>query len=378
MSMTDNAPRSTRRRLAWAAPAVGLAVVAAAVTIPMVASASPSLPHKTAAQLLVDVSGAAETPMSGTVVETARLGLPALPDIGGTAISPMALVAGSHTARVWYDGGANARIALVGNLAETDLVHNGRDVWLWTSGQNTAQHLRLPAASAKKDTTAASPSPAASLTPQEAARQALAAVDPTTKVTVDGTATVAGRAAYELVLAPRDARSLVGDVRIAVDAKTSVPLRVQVHAAGATGRPAFETAFTSVSFAKPSASVFRFSPPPGAKVTTSQLPSAATDPKNAARSAEQGSAPKVIGNGWTAVVELSGVSLPTGRGSGEGHRSASAEQMSALNKAMTPVSGAFGHGEVLRTKLVSVLLLDDGRAFVGAVAPAILEQAAAK
>ena len=70
-------------------------------------------------------------------------------------------------------------------------------------------------------------------------------IDPTTKVTVDGTASVAGRSAYELVLAPRDTRSLVGDVRIAVDSKTSVPLRVQVHAAGATGRPAFETTFTS-------------------------------------------------------------------------------------------------------------------------------------
>ena len=45
---------------------------------------------------------------------------------------------------------------------------------------------------------------------------------------------------------------------------------------------------------------------------------------------------------------------------------------------MTPVSGAFGTGQVLRTKLVSVLLLDDGRLFVGAVTPAVLEQAAAQ
>jgi hypothetical protein len=33
---------------------------------------------------------------------------------------------------------------------------------------------------------------------------------------------------------------------------------------------------------------------------------------------------------------------------------------------------------VLRTKLVSVLLLDDGRAFIGTVPPATLERAAAK
>jgi outer membrane lipoprotein-sorting protein len=375
--------RLTRRRLAWAAPAVGLAVVAAAVGIPMVASASPSLPHKTAAQLLVDVSHSSETPLSGTIVETARLGLPALPDIGGTAISPATLVSGSHTARVWYDGGAKARIALVGNLAETDLVRNGRDAWLWTSGRNTAQHWRLPAHAADKtaDNAAPSPSPSAaeSLTPQEAARQALAAVSPTTRVTVDGTASVAGRSAYELVLAPRDSRSLVGDVRIAIDAKTSVPLRVQIHARGATGRPAFETTFTSVSFAKPSASVFRFSPPPGAKVTTTKRSSATADLQGTARTPDHGSSPKVIGTGWTAVVELSGVSLPAGGGGEERHHASSAaDQLSALTRAMTPVSGSFGSGHLLRTKLVSVLLLDDGRAFIGAVSPAFLEQAAAK
>jgi len=179
------------------------------------------------------------------------------------------------------------------------------------------------------------------------------------------------------VLVPRDARSLIGDVRIAVDAKTSVPLRVQVHAAGATGRPAFETTFTSVSFGKPSAHVFRFAPPPGAKVTTSLIPSGTKDAKGAAGTADKASAPKVIGKGWTAVVELSGVSLtPHVRGSGDGRRSSTSEQLSALTKAMTPVSGAFGSGQVLRTKLLTVLLLNDGRAFVGAVPPAVLEQAA--
>jgi outer membrane lipoprotein-sorting protein len=374
--MTDNAPRWTRRRLAWAAPIAGLVVVAAAVTIPMVASASPALPAKSAAQLLADVSKSPGTPLSGTVVETARLGLPALPEISGTTISPMALLAGSHTARVWYDGAHKARIALVGNLTETDLVRNGSDVWLWTSGQNTAQHIKLPADSAQKGS---SPSPAESLTPQEAARQALAAVDPTTKVTVDGTASVAGRSAYELVLAPRDARSLVGDVRIAVDSKTNVPLRVQVHAAGATGRPAFETTFTSVSFGKPSASVFRFSPPPGAKVTTTLVPTGEADrSKDLTTRDDHAAAPNVIGNGWTSVVELTGVSLPTGGRPGDERGSSPSEQLGALRQAMTPVSGAFGSGHVLRTKLVSVLLLDDGRAYVGAVAPQVLEQAAAR
>ena len=50
------------------------------------------------------------------------------------------------------------------------------------------------------------------------AEQALAAIDPSTAVSLDGTATVAGRDAHELVLEPRDVDSLVGSVRIAVDA----------------------------------------------------------------------------------------------------------------------------------------------------------------
>ena len=115
------------RGRAWAVPAAAVVVVAAVLTIPQVAGAAPSLPAKSAAQLLAAVAEADAVPLSGTVVETARLGLPALPDTG-TSIQPMSLLAGSHTARVWYDGKQRSRIALVGNLAETDLVRNGRDV----------------------------------------------------------------------------------------------------------------------------------------------------------------------------------------------------------------------------------------------------------
>jgi hypothetical protein len=44
---------------------------------------------------------------------------------------------------------------------------------------------------------------------------------------------------------------------------------------------------------------------------------------------------------------------------------------------MSPVSGSFGTGQLLQTALVSVLILSDGRAFVGAVTPEHLEQVAA-
>ncbi|HEX4698247.1 MAG TPA: hypothetical protein VH857_02665 [Actinomycetes bacterium] len=363
---------ATRRR-AWAIPAAAVVVVAAIVTIPQVAGAAPSLPPKSAAQLLAAVARTDAVPLSGTVVETARLGLPALPETG-QSIQPTSLLAGSHTARVWYDGADKSRIALVASLAETDLVRNGRDVWLWTSGANTAQHAHLPAKSATEEPQASTPQ----MTPQEAAKQALAAIDPTTKVSVDGTASVAGRSAYELVLQPRDSRSLVGDVRIALDSKTYVPLRVQVHAAGATGRPAFETAFTSVSFSKPSASVFTFTPPPGAKVSTLSPSSLSGGPSKPDGMASDNAAPKVVGDGWTAVLSLPGVDLTSAapKPTQEHHGDATPSLVATLSKAMSPVSGSWGSGQMLRTNLVTVLLTSDGRLLVGAVTPAALEQAA--
>jgi hypothetical protein len=198
-------------------------------------------------------------------------------------------------------------------------------------------------------------------------------------VSVDGTARVAGRSAYQLILKPKDTRSLIGSVEIAIDAKTDVPLRVEIFAKGGKS-PAFETGFTTVTFSKQPASVFRFTAPPNTKVTTKDLAAGGHGRPVApgvggkslqGRGTGSLSEPTVIGTGWTSIVELSGVdlgSLSKGRGS------ASSD---ALLQALTPVSGSYGTGRVLKTSLVSVLVLDNGRAFVGAVPPSMLEQAAA-
>src|SRR5262249_44579338 len=98
------------------------------------------------------------------------------------------------------------------------------------------------------------------------AEQALKKIDPSTKVTVDRTAEVAGRPAYQLDLAPRDPNTLVGSVRIALDSKTSLPLRVQIWSRKNTKSPAFEVGFTSISMSAPSDSTFNFSTPPTATI----------------------------------------------------------------------------------------------------------------
>ncbi len=346
--------RSPRAR--WAVPGIGAAIVAAALVVtPLVAGAAPALPPRTAAELLASTRAAVDHPFSGTVVQTARLGLPDLPRGGhgrSTSLTLTSLITGSHTAQIWYAAPDRSRIALIGDFAQTDVIRSGRDAWTWSSADNTAKHLTLPAHDDAK------PIPS-SLTPGQAAEQALAAIDPTTQVSVEGTASIAGRSAYELVLRPRDPRSLVGQVRLAVDSRTSTPLRVEVFASSGT-EPAFETSFTEIQFATPAASLFTFRPPPGAKVSELTLPAAPQRKHTSVR-------PTVVGDGWTTVLVMAGVDVSN----------VSSPELTAFLRSAKEVTGSYGKGRLIRTALVSALLLNDGRLLVGSVTPDVLEQAAA-
>lgn len=372
----------SRPALRWLVPSAAAVVIigggAAAGTI--VASADPSLPDRSAAQLLVDVQSAKVDGFSGTVVETADLGLPAIAGALGNAAPSgdiTRLLGGSNTARVWYAGEDQARLALVGTDGETDMIRNGTDVWVWRSAQNSATHLTLPAGQAHKPV----PSTMA-LTPQQAADQALAAISPTTTVTTTGAAKVAGRDAYELVLSPKDTASLVGQVRLAIDAKEHIPLRVDVYAKNATN-PSIRVAFQQISFTKPDAQEFKFNPPPGAKVTDSSARQLQQQREKAVQQHEKvmqqqkapavaGTEPKLIGKGWTTIAELK---LPTGALTAGGKKNDAAQLQSALG-ILPKVSGSWGSGHLLSGSLFSALLTDDGRVFVGAVTPEALYQAA--
>jgi len=73
------------RRARWAVPGTAVVVTAAVVAALQIpaAQASPNLPNRTPAQLLASLSSDAKVPpMTGTVVETAALGLPQLPQAG--------------------------------------------------------------------------------------------------------------------------------------------------------------------------------------------------------------------------------------------------------------------------------------------------------
>ncbi len=389
----------TRSTWRWAVPGAVVAIALGAVAVTSAtAGAPPELPPRTAAELLVDVQTAQVAGFSGTIVQTADLGLPDLPvQVGGRGSADFtSLVSGTHTLRVWYAGPDRQRLALLGTFGESDLVRNGTDAWSWSSDDNTATHYQLPPSTAHDD--ADLPGPEAAMTPQEAADAALAAIDPSTTVTTDGTAEVAGRAAYELVLSPKDTASLVGQVRIAVDAEQHLPLRVQVLAHGSTD-PAFEVGFSQLSFDVPGDEQFQFTPPPGATVTestlgqdhpqdTDQPPTAPAEPTAPDRPTAE---PTVVGTGWTSVLvaqlPADGPSATDGTGAtgapddtsapGDAGGSAGSSLDAVLNSLPT-VSGDWGSGRLLQSALFSVLITDDGRVLAGAVPPELLYQAAAR
>jgi len=369
-----------RTRARWAtATAATAAVVGGALVVPAVASADPDLPPTTAAELVEQVATATERPFSGTAVQTVDLGLPELPQTAGSAGELSTLLAGSTTLRLWSDGPERSRLAVLGALAETDVVRDGDDAWVWRSDQRSALHADLADLPEGEQPMSA---PGAT-TPADAARTALEALDPTTAVSLDGTASVAGRDAYELVLQPRSGESLVGEVRLAVDAETSYPLRVQVTARGAS-EPAFESGFTSISFTAPGDEVFDFAPPAGTDVQEVDVAALAAGHDGAAGAQGrpgavpgEAASPTVVGDGWTSVLVLrdaAGALDPSlASGSGEG---AGSDVAATLLGAFQPVQGDFGSGRAFSSSLLSVLALDDGRLLVGAVPVDVLERAA--
>ncbi|MFB4263821.1 outer membrane lipoprotein carrier protein LolA [Nonomuraea sp. GTA35] len=381
----------------WGVPIAAAAVIGAAIGAgPVIAAVSgdPVLPERSAEQLLADAVAATSKeggipPMSGTVQQTASLGLPALPQTG--SVSPLSLLSGSHEVKVWYGATDKLRVAMPTQLNETNLIVNGGQAWYWDSATNTATRLTIKQGSGGPAAHATPLPRETELTPQQLAERLLAGADEHTAVRVINTAEVAGRPVYQLVLAPKDESSLVQEIRIALDGETYVPLQVQVYAKG-SAEPAYQIGFTQVTFTPPAAENFTFTPPAGAKVEERTLglnaDETATAEKRAEHAKEVADDLKVVGEGWSAVAvvpfSLSDLAKAQqaetpegGEGRfGDGQGGDPSALVDNVLKSATPVSGTWGSGKLIRTKLVTALLTDDGRLLVGAVTPEEITKAA--
>lgn len=373
----------TGRLVRWGVPVAMVAVIAGAISAgPVIAAVSgePVLPERTAGQLLADAAAAVQKdgmkPMSGTVLETASLGLPPLPT-GVDASSPISLLSGSREAKVWYGDRDHFRLALPGKMSETNVIVNGDQTWLWDSGTNTATKIKAPAGVGQREEPP-SHTPAA-VTPQQAAEKVLAAAGEHTDVSVTNNTKVAGRPVYQLVLAPKAEASLVQQVRVALDGETYVPLQVEVYAKG-SAEPAFKVGFTQVTFTPPAKENFTFTPPAGATVKEQTIGAGdlAGKPEHAGPDKALEAQVKTVGTGWTtvAVAPFSADALTAAPKQGEQEGPDLSGFADTVLKSATPVSGPWGSGKVIKTKLVSVLLTDDGRVLAGAVTPEELTKAA--
>ncbi|MFF0190778.1 outer membrane lipoprotein carrier protein LolA [Streptomyces sp. NPDC005244] len=404
---TDEADdvRAGRHRAArYVVPVAVVGVAAATIgLVPALASSGdPDLPKVTAQQLIEKIAKSDVQQLSGTVKITTDLGLPDLGGLasgfasgavkgdGGSSADPqsklMELASGTHTLRVAADGPDKGKVSLLDNAAEYSVIHNGKDVWGYDSKSNEVYHAAAPESADAKGK-APHDVPA---TPKDLADEALKSVDDTTSVTVDGTAQVAGRDAYKLVVKPRQSGSTVGAISIAVDAKTGLPLKFTLTPASG-GAAVVDAGFTKVDFSRPAASTFAFTPPKGAKVTEGD------DHKGAGKTPHQGldkalpkggeSLPKgdkdlakgldgvkTIGKGWStiAVFDNGGQGMPSG---GKGS-SGNSDVDGFLNSLGDHVTGKFGSGTVFSTRLVNALITDDGKVYAGAVTKAALVKAA--
>jgi outer membrane lipoprotein-sorting protein len=253
---------------------LGVIVVAGVLLVSTAALAgaarsSPPLPAVSAERLVANTIRAlsADPPISGSMTAHFDIGLPDFPDEGpGTPTGPAALIAsfsGDHRLRVWHsrDG---ARLSDLLPTAERSIIVSRTQAWLWDSSSMTAVRL---GAGADPGTEAAARTAASMIDPEELAHRALAAIVPTTRVTVAGSTSIAGRDAYVLSLEPRTSATLVGRIELYVDSSRWLPLGGAVFARGASS-PALSARFTSVSFGQIDPAVYRFTPPPGAKIVT--------------------------------------------------------------------------------------------------------------
>jgi outer membrane lipoprotein-sorting protein len=343
-----------------AAGVVGIALLAA----PAGAGQAASLPSTTPQALVASMLSAQPPAMSGTVSITSQLGLPAVPGLPE-------LANGDHSLRVWSDGTGKARLSLPDGSGEDTFVDDGSTLYHYDSTDRTVTETPRPAGH---------PGPAGhgplaggangTMDPASAAKELVTAVQDSSTITVSGTDTVAGRSAYDLLLTPKPTeKTLLREVKVAVDAQTRVPLQVTVLGNN-TDQPALQVGFSQVDFGAQNPSLFTFTAPAGSKVEKGQQPD-----ENAVRGKLAGTKPQIVGSGWDTVVVAQLPSQFTQGGATTGKGGRSVDPMSLLRTFGKPVSGTWGSGYEISTNVATAVITTDGRIAAGLVPEQVLDQA---
>lgn len=349
---------------------VGLLVMA----MPADAGQEPELPELSATDLVEATLSATAPAFTGTVTVANDIGLPELPGLE---------MANAESARIYHDGDDGARISVQRGSTEFTAITGPDGAWTYDSADNTA--TRYPGVDPTRDL----PQHGGMSDPAGAAAEIIDLLSDSSTITIDGTARVADRDAYELVLTPKPSeRTLLREVTVAIDAATKLPLRFEVMPNGSPD-PVTSAGFTAFDVGDQPDELFEFTPPRDAEVTTADpdkarkaLPKHA-DPAQALDDVGEalGEPLSVTGSGWDTV--LTGT-VPEDAFAG------AAERLNELSGRNSPPETAtmnllsrFGErftdgeisGFVFTTRAGTGVVADDGRFAVGAVPRQVLIEA---
>jgi outer membrane lipoprotein-sorting protein len=338
-----------------AAGVVGLVLIASPAGA---GEAPPALAPISAEQLVESVLNTEIPAFAGSVEVQNNLGLPipGLPSSQG----------GDKAAEVWSDGSGKGRLSVPGRQSETTIIDDGSTVWVWDSQDRSV--IKVP----HEEGAVEKPVEGMFADPAKAAAELVTAMQADSTVTVDGTARVADRPVYQLVLTPKPTeKTLLREIRVSVDSELRIPMSVEVLANGQSD-PAVKIGFTDFDAGQQDPNLFTFTPPAGATVTEKDV-----DEKLQGQGPEEWLAKadlKTVGSGWDIVA--------TGKVPAEAL--AGAEEMSGRSDAdLFAMLGTFGKkvtvdgvtGYVISTNVGTALITEDGKVAVGAVPEQVVTEA---
>lgn len=352
------------RRLLLAIVPVGVVVATAGAAVllqPDHQARQSATRPPTAQELLARIKGSTGVRFSGTVVANTSVNVPAS-EVGAamSAFATVGLLAGSHTAKVWYGGTKRERVAVVDATGEVDYFRLGSDYWRWDPMARNAVGVTL-----RNLDSQTSWSPIPRVLPGQVAWWAVGAADSQTRLSLDPDGWIAGRSVYRLRIWPEEPASLINSVVVSADALTYTPLGVRVYAKGQS-EPAMSAAFTRIRFGAPDPQNFTFSPPPDASVMPQRSRHMGV-PVNPKVENDRPTSPPELGvsfhgHGWRRVLEIRAAQLNAGELTWPSWSSADTKV----------VSGRWGVGQLFSSRLVTILVTSDERILVGDVRPDVL------
>lgn len=289
---------------------------------------------------------------------------------GGGSLANNPLVSGG-SGRLWIAKDGHVRLELQSEGGDTEVVYDGHTLSMYDPSSNTLYRYTPPTHGAGSAPVPGSapgqPGSGSGHEPPTVAKieEAISHLSKHAGVSGAIPSDVAGQAAYTVRVTPRETGSLIGGAELSWDAVHGVPLRAAIYST-TSAAPALELAATEISYGPVAASVFAFTPPPGAKIEE-------VSPPASGEGADTGSAPHehpsvtTHGQGIATVAVVSGKARTGGTSS------------SLLPEGAQKVQIGDLQASELSTELGTLLSFERSGVrylLLGAVSPAAVEEVA--